>query len=77
MMRPSGVITLATFLAGAAASLAQKPAPPVTLADTEQRAITSSKIGQRYDLFISLRKTTRPQTSRIPCSTFSMAGISP
>src|ERR1700683_560413 len=54
MIRPSGVITLAIFLIGAAASFAQKTAPPVTLSDTEQRTIASSKIGSRYDLFISL-----------------------
>jgi hypothetical protein len=48
------VITWATFLVGVTAAFAQKPAPPVTLSDTEQRAITSSKTGSRYDLFISL-----------------------
>lgn len=47
-------LVLATFLAGVPACLAQTPAPPVTLSNTEQRTITSSKIGQRYDLFISL-----------------------
>ena len=50
----SALITFATFLAGVTASLAQTPGSPVTLSDTEQRTITSSKIGQRYDLFISL-----------------------
>jgi predicted alpha/beta superfamily hydrolase len=39
---------------GAAAAFAQTPAPPVTLAGTEQRTITASKIGRPYDLFISL-----------------------
>jgi hypothetical protein len=48
MIRRSGVITLAMFLVGVTASLAQKPAPPVSLSDTEQRTI-SSKIGSRYD----------------------------
>jgi predicted alpha/beta superfamily hydrolase len=65
MMRPSGVITL-TFLVGAAACLAQKPASPVTLSDTEQRAITSSKIGQRYDLFISLPENYKTSNQSYP-----------
>jgi predicted alpha/beta superfamily hydrolase len=42
------------FTLGAAACVAQTTAPPVTLSNTEQRTITSSKIGQRYDLLISL-----------------------
>jgi uncharacterized protein len=36
------------------ATTAESPAPGVTLAHTEQRSITSSKIGQRYDLLVSL-----------------------
>jgi predicted alpha/beta superfamily hydrolase len=54
MIRPTAPITLATLLVGVAAALAQTHAPPVALADTEQRTITSSKIGRSYDLFISL-----------------------
>ena len=54
MFRPAALITLSTFLVFAALSLAQTPAPPVILADTEQRTIKSSKIGRSYDLFISL-----------------------
>jgi predicted alpha/beta superfamily hydrolase len=61
MIRLTAPITLATLLFGTAASLAQTlahpvtdPAPPVTLANTEQRTITASKIGRPYDLFISL-----------------------
>jgi hypothetical protein len=54
MIRLTAPITLATFLLCTAAALAQGPAPPVTLADTEQRTITASKIGRPYDLFISL-----------------------
>jgi predicted alpha/beta superfamily hydrolase len=54
MIRPTALITLSTFLVCAAASLAQTPAPPVTLSDTEQRTIKSSKTGRSYDLFISL-----------------------
>jgi hypothetical protein len=54
MIRPTALITLSTFLVCAAALLAQTPAPPVTLSDTEQRTIKSSKIGRSYDLFISL-----------------------
>jgi len=47
-------VILAIFLAGVAATVAQTPAPRVALGDTEQRTITSAKIGQSYDLFISL-----------------------
>ena len=54
MIRPVALITWATILVSVAASSAQTAVPPVTLSDTEQRTITSSKIGQRYDLFISL-----------------------
>jgi predicted alpha/beta superfamily hydrolase len=54
MIRLTAPIALATLLLGTAAALAQSPAPPVTLADTEQRTITASKIGRPYDLFISL-----------------------
>lgn len=54
MIRLTAPITLAALLVGSAAVLAQTPAPPVTLADTEQRTITASKIGRPYDLFISL-----------------------
>lgn len=54
MIRPAALITLSMFLVCAAASLAQTPAPPVTLSDTEQRTIKSSKTGRSYDLFISL-----------------------
>ncbi len=54
MIRPAAAIALATLLVGTAASLAQTPAPAVTLANTEQRSITASKIGRPYDLFISL-----------------------
>jgi predicted alpha/beta superfamily hydrolase len=50
----SALISVATFLVGITALLAQTPGPPVTLSDTKQRTITSSKIGRRYDLFISL-----------------------
>ena len=42
------------FLLIAAASPAQTPQSPVNLADTEQRTLTSTKIGQRYELLISL-----------------------
>lgn len=34
--------------------LAQAPAPGVTFANTEQRTITSTAIGQQYDLLVSL-----------------------
>lgn len=54
MNRSTATIALAALLVGAAAAFAQTPAPPVALADTEQRTITASKIGRSYDLFISL-----------------------
>jgi len=50
----SALISVATFLVGVTALLAQTAGSPVTLSDTKQRTITSSKIGRRYDLFISL-----------------------
>ena len=66
MIRCLGVITLAIFLVGVTASLAQKTAPPVTLSDTEQRTITSSKIGHRYDLFISLPENCKTSNQSYP-----------
>ncbi len=54
MIRQTALIAVATFLVCAVASLAQTPPPAFTLADTEQRTITASKIGRPYDLFISL-----------------------
>ena len=66
MIRFSGVIALATFLIGITASFAQDPAPPVTLSDTEQRTITSAKIGSRYDLFISLPENYKTSNQSYP-----------
>jgi predicted alpha/beta superfamily hydrolase len=54
MLRTASPLNLVTFVLAAGACVAQTSAPPVTLSNTEQRSITSSKIGQRYDLFISL-----------------------
>jgi hypothetical protein len=54
MFRAASPLSLVTFVLAAGACVAQTSAPPVTLSNTEQRSITSSKIGQRYDLFISL-----------------------
>ena len=54
MIRHASLIALATLLAGISACLAQTPASPVVLSDTDQRTITSAKIGRSYDLFISL-----------------------
>ncbi len=45
---------LMTLVFGAGLCFAQKPAPRVYIANTEQRTIASSKIGRRYDLFMSL-----------------------
>src|SRR5579872_7581548 len=42
------------FLLTAAVSWAQTPDPAVSLADTQQRTLTSAKIGQRYELLVSL-----------------------
>jgi predicted alpha/beta superfamily hydrolase len=54
MIRPANLIALMSLLAGMTMSLAQTPAAPVVLADTEQRTITSAKIDRPYDLYISL-----------------------
>ena len=54
MFRTGSALNLVAFVLAAGACVAQTSAPPVTLSDTEQRSITSSKIGQRYDLFVSL-----------------------
>src|SRR5579863_2652063 len=54
MLRIASPLTWVTLALSAGACVAQTSAPAVTLSDTEQRTITSSKIGQRYDLFISL-----------------------
>ena len=42
------------FLLSVITALAQTTAPPVNLPDTEMRTLTSTKIGQRYELLISL-----------------------
>ena len=42
------------FLLTAVVSWTQTPEPVVSLADTQQRALTSAKIGQRYELLVSL-----------------------
>jgi len=42
------------FLAIASVAGAADSAPPVTIEHTEHRTITSAKIGQTYDLFVSL-----------------------
>ena len=53
--RDSIVLRIAVIVVVLSTSvLAQSNAPGVTLANTEQRAITSAKIGQRYDLLVSL-----------------------
>ena len=66
---------LVFLFSGVIGCFAQSPAPPVTLANTEQRTLTSAKIGQRYDLLVSLPGGYATWASPIPCSTFSMAGI--
>lgn len=47
------ILTL-LFLLAAIVSRAQTPEPAVSLADTQQRTLTSTKIGQRYELLVSL-----------------------
>jgi predicted alpha/beta superfamily hydrolase len=47
-------ILVLLFLLTTAASPAQTPEPGVRLADTQQRTLTSAKIGQRYELLVSL-----------------------
>jgi hypothetical protein len=42
------------FFLAAVVSRAQTPEPEVSLADTQQRTLTSAKIGQRYELLVSL-----------------------
>jgi predicted alpha/beta superfamily hydrolase len=48
------MIKTIVLLAMATCAAAQSPAPPVSLPDTERRSLTSAKIGQKYDLLISL-----------------------
>jgi predicted alpha/beta superfamily hydrolase len=50
MKHPSLVLLLATLAVARAAD----SAPPVTLEHTEHRTIASARIGQTYDLFVSL-----------------------
>jgi len=45
---------LAVLFLGVISCSAQSPAPAVSLLDTEQQTLTSAKIGQRYDLLVSL-----------------------
>ena len=54
MLRTASGLRLVTLVLGVGVCFAQTPAPPFTISDTEQRTITASKIGRRYDLFISL-----------------------
>jgi len=62
----SALISVATFLVGVTALLAQTAGSPVTLSDTKQRTITSSKIGRRYDLFISLPENYNTSSRSYP-----------
>jgi enterochelin esterase-like enzyme len=47
-------IRILFFLLAAVVSRAQTPEPEVSIADTQQRTLTSAKIGQRYALLVSL-----------------------
>ena len=66
MLRTPSPLTLVTFVLAAAVCVAQTAAPPVTLSGTERRSIVSSKIGQRYDLFISLPENYRNSKQLYP-----------
>jgi predicted alpha/beta superfamily hydrolase len=57
-------VVLAAFFSIAIA--AQSVVPGVTLATTEQRTITSEKIGQRYDLLVSLPNDYRTSGKAYP-----------
>src|ERR1700681_4087608 len=47
-------IRILFFLLAAVVSRSQTPESEVSLADTQQRTLTSAKIGQRYELLVSL-----------------------
>ena len=47
-------IRILLFLLTAVVSRAQTPEPAVSLSDTQPRALTSAKIGQWYELLVSL-----------------------
>ncbi len=66
MFRPASLLNLVTLILSAGVCAAQTSAPPVTLSNTEQRSITSSKIGQRYDLFVSLPENYRTSKQSYP-----------
>ncbi len=66
MFQIASRLNLVMFVLAAGACAAQTSAPPVTLSNTEQRSITSSKIGQRYDLFISLPENYRTSKQSYP-----------
>jgi uncharacterized protein len=57
---------LAAFFLTVSVSLAQTSAPPVNLADTETRTLTSTKIGQRYELLVSLPDGYAKSTQSYP-----------
>src|SRR5579872_1791161 len=57
---------VAAFFFSAITALAQTSAPPVSLPDTETRTLTSTKIGQRYDLLISLPDGYAKSTQSYP-----------
>jgi len=54
MLRTAAGLRLVMLVLGVGVCFAQTSAPPFTIPDTEQRTITASKTGRRYDLFISL-----------------------
>jgi predicted alpha/beta superfamily hydrolase len=64
-VRGVSVAFLAAVFCGAL-SVAQPPAPKVTLDDTELRTLKSTKIGQQYDLLVSLPEDYATSGKRYP-----------
>ena len=70
------LLTLQLLAALSTSLLAQAPVPGVTLANTEQRTITSTAIGQQYDLWFRSPRATRRRARPIRCCTSWTAGTS-
>jgi hypothetical protein len=60
-------IRILFFLLAAVVSQAQTPESEVSLADGQQRTLTSAKIGQRYELLLSCLEGMRSRASPIRC----------
>jgi predicted alpha/beta superfamily hydrolase len=66
MAKSFACIALAVLFFGEITSSAQSPAPAVNLPGTERRALMSSKIGQRYELLVSLPDDYSTSGQRYP-----------